>query len=117
MGSGKTSIHVFNSWQSDSSKKTNLNAIRRALSEACKRIEAATPSFKLIPDEATRDTSGSPNTTIGNFPGDLPFDFIQNRAHGYDYADGDPASKRDNLSQFLETAIKSVLNKNPKKPA
>lgn len=56
----KTAVHVFYSWQSDSPKKTNLNAIRKALADACKRLEAANPKLKLVPDEATRDTSGSP---------------------------------------------------------
>ncbi|MBU2605165.1 MAG: nucleotide-binding protein [Alphaproteobacteria bacterium] len=170
----KTKIHIFYSWQSDSSKKTNLNAIRKALQLACKRLENVNPKLKLVPDEATRDTSGSPNialkilekieeaaifiadvTTvtpvgaarpcpnpnvgyelgyavatlgwdrvillfndaIGQFPADLPFDFIQNRASPYTYAEADPTSKREELATFLEVAIKAVLNKNPKRPA
>ena len=56
----RTAVHIFYSWQSDSPKKTNLNAIRKALADACKRLEAANPTLKLVPDEATRDTSGSP---------------------------------------------------------
>ncbi|WP_296067960.1 hypothetical protein [uncultured Agrobacterium sp.] len=174
MANKKTPIHVFYSWQSDSPKKTNLNAIRKALADACKRLEAANPHLKLIPDEATRNTSGSPNialkilekiemsaifiadiTTItlpgaprpcpnpnvgyelgyavatlgwervvllfndanGEFPADLPFDFIQNRASPYSYAASDPSSKGKELSVFLELAIKAVLEKNPKRPA
>lgn len=171
----KSEIHVFYSWQSDSPKKTNLNAIRKALQQACERLEGLNPKLKLVPDEATRDTSGSPNialkilekieqadifiadvTTvtpanaerpcpnpnvgyelgyavatlgwdrvillfndaIGKFPNDLPFDFIQNRAANYTYGETDPVSKkRDELAKFLETAIKTVLDKNPKRPA
>ena len=60
----RTSIHIFYSWQSDSPKKTNLNAIRAALARACKRIEVAYPNLDLVPDEATRDTSGSPNIAL-----------------------------------------------------
>ncbi len=55
-----TTIRVFYSWQSDSPKNTNLSAIRKALSDACVRLQAAKPEIKLVPDEATRDTSGSP---------------------------------------------------------
>lgn len=60
MAKKKTAVHIFYSWQSDSPKKTNLNAIRKALADACKRLEATNPTLKLVPDEATRDTSGSP---------------------------------------------------------
>lgn len=173
MAKKKTSIHIFYSWQSDLPKKTNLNAIRKALATACKRLEAANSNLKLVPDEATRDTSGSPNialkilekiemsaifiadittitapgaprpcpnpnvgyelgyavatlgwerivllfnSAIGQFPSDLPFDFIQNRASPYQYAPTDPPSKREELSSFLEVAIKAVLDKNPKRP-
>jgi hypothetical protein len=170
----KNAVHVFYSWQSDSPKKTNLNAIRKALADACKRLEAANPNLKLVPDEATRDTSGAPkiydkivekidaasmfiadittvtppgadrpcpnpnvgyelgyavatlgwdrvillfNTAIGNFPADLPFDFAQNRGSPYSYAPTDLSSKRDDLAKLLHTAIKAVLDKNPKRPA
>jgi len=165
---------IFYSWQSDSPKKTNLNAIRSALKKACKALEAADPALKPVPDEATRDTSGSPNialkilekieaadvfiadvTTvtppgvnrpcpnpnvgyelgyavamlgwervillfndkIGNFPTDLPFDFVQNRASPYSFAEADTASKGSDLAAFLEMAIKAVIDKNPKRPA
>ncbi len=57
-------FHVFYSWQSDSPKETNLNAIRNSLSKACKATERAMPTLKLVPDEATRDTSGSPNIAL-----------------------------------------------------
>ena len=49
---------IFYSWQSDFPKKTNLNAIRAALKKASRALEAADPALKLVPDEATRDTSG-----------------------------------------------------------
>ena len=174
MAKKRAPTHIFYSWQSDLPKKTNLNAIRKALAEACRRLEAQDASLTLVPDEATRDTSGSPNialkilekiegaaifiadiTTItppeaprpcpnpnvgyelgyavatlgwdrvvllfngaiGQFPADLPFDFIQNRASPYHFAPADPASKRDELSAFLEVAVKAVLDKDPKRPA
>ncbi len=58
------SVRVFYSWQSDLPKKSNLNAIREGLAEACKRVEKAQTGIKLVPDEATRDTSGSPNIAL-----------------------------------------------------
>lgn len=54
-------VYVFYSWQSDSPKKTNQNAIRTALGKAAKKISADRSGIKIIIDEATRDTSGSPN--------------------------------------------------------
>jgi hypothetical protein len=60
----KTKIHIFYSWQSDSPEKTNLKAIRKALKLACKQLESVNPKLKLVPDEATRDTSGSPNIAL-----------------------------------------------------
>ncbi|MCY4004185.1 MAG: hypothetical protein OXF33_10825 [Rhodospirillales bacterium] len=174
MAKGKRKVRVFYSWQSDLPKKANLNAIRGGLKEACKRIEAAAPELKIVLDEATRDTSGSPNiaskilekieaadvlvadvTTItsadtkrpcpnpnvgyelgyavaqlgwdrvvllfnteyGEFPDDLPFDFIQNRASPFKI--GIPSSKSAGatLSKLLETALDAVVKKNPKRPA
>ena len=169
-----TSKTIFYSWQSDSPGKTNLNAIRGALKRACKTLEAVDPTLKLVADEATRDTSGSPNialkilekieaadifvadvTTvtppgadrpcpnpnvgyelgyavamlgwervillfndqIGNFPADLPFDFVQNRASPYSFAETDPHSKGNDLAAFLEVAINAVIEKDPKRPA
>ncbi|MEQ1741738.1 MAG: hypothetical protein ABL869_04455 [Candidatus Nitrotoga sp.] len=57
-------FRVFYSWQSDSPKKTNLNAIRQALCGAGKCIELRHVELKFIADEATRDTSGSPNIAL-----------------------------------------------------
>ncbi len=54
-------INVFYSWQSDSPKKTNLNAIRTALKDVAKRIEARKLAYTVVPDEATRNVPGSPN--------------------------------------------------------
>ena len=54
-------IRVFFSWQSDSPVKTNSGAIRNALEEAAKGLEMKNPNVKIVLDEATRDTSGSPN--------------------------------------------------------
>lgn len=56
--------HIFYSWQSDSPPETNRNAIRNAARAVCKTINAASPSKKLVLDEATRDTSGSPNIAL-----------------------------------------------------
>lgn len=64
MAKTKTPTPVFYSWQSDLPKKTNLNAIRKALEGACKRLNASRSDVKLVPDEATRDTSGSPNIAL-----------------------------------------------------
>ncbi|QKG51839.1 hypothetical protein [Hymenobacter sp. BRD67] len=53
---------IFYSWQSDSPKETNQQAIRLALRDAADQLEqAATEPKTLTIDEATRGTSGSPN--------------------------------------------------------
>jgi hypothetical protein len=53
---------VFYSWQSDSPKATNQQAIRLALREAADGLERlSVDSLILHLDEATRGTSGSPN--------------------------------------------------------
>ncbi|CAA7617417.1 hypothetical protein [Magnetospirillum sp. SS-4] len=54
-------IHAFFSWQSDSPGKTNQNAIRDALNVAAKKISAERADIEVVPDEATREASGSPN--------------------------------------------------------
>ena len=64
MAESDRKVRVFYSWQSDSPKKTNLFAIRDALEKAAKRISAAMPGVNVIPDEATRDTSGGPNIIL-----------------------------------------------------
>ena len=58
---GPKKIVIFYSWQSDSPKKTNLNAVREALKAAESKICKTRPELKLVLDEATRGTSGSPN--------------------------------------------------------
>jgi hypothetical protein len=167
-------VTVFYSWQSDSPKKTNLSAIRGALKIAAEKIAKNHPDLNIVPDEATRGTSGSPNialkiqekieaadvfladiTTItptgakrpcpnpnvsyelgyavgqlgwdrvillfneslGDFPKDLPFDIIQQRASPYKLAEADPNSARKPLGDFLATAILAVIEMNPKRPA
>jgi hypothetical protein len=60
----KKTVRVFYSWQSDSPAITNLNAVRDCLSDACKALTKADPDLKLKRDEATRDTSGSPNIPL-----------------------------------------------------
>ncbi|PJK12723.1 hypothetical protein CO614_04050 [Lysobacteraceae bacterium NML120232] len=52
---------IFFSWQSDSPSDSNSGAIRNALKVAKQAIEAKHPDFAIVLDEATRDTSGSPN--------------------------------------------------------
>jgi len=55
-------IHtIFYSWQSDLSKETNLNAIRQTLREASSFVETEITETRIEVDEATRDTTGSPN--------------------------------------------------------
>lgn len=54
-------FRVFYSWQSDLPSKANLNAIRKALKDACKKLSKNHPDTSFIADEATRDTAGSPN--------------------------------------------------------
>ncbi|UZA66851.1 hypothetical protein [Pseudomonas viridiflava] len=164
-------FRVFFSWQSDSPRKSNSEAIRAALEAAQKSLKETFPTLEILIDEATRDTSGSPNiaktilnkiriadmvvsdiTTInpgekrpcpnpnvtyelgfamallgeerivmlfnkslGNFPADLPFDFIQNRISQYtSEPDKSPAVK---LAKLLKIAIKAVIDKSPKTPA
>ena len=57
-------IRVFYSWQSDSPEKTNLYAIRQALKVAANKIAAGRSDLEILRDEATRDTSGSPNIAL-----------------------------------------------------
>jgi len=166
-------FRVFYSWQSDLPGKTNLNAIRNAIKEAAKNLEKKHLGTKFIPDEATRDTSGSPNialkilekiecsdafiadiTTItpkgfprpcpnpnvsyelgyaasqlgwdrivllfnqdfGNFPADLPFDLIQQRASPYRLSEEGTKIEHKKLVDFLEVAIEAIFEKNPKTP-
>lgn len=52
---------IFFSWQSDSPSDSNSGAIRSALKVAKQAIEAKHPGLAIVLDEATRDTSGSPN--------------------------------------------------------
>lgn len=57
----KTFNTIFYSWQSDLAKETNLNAIRHCLREASSLIETEFEDIRVDVDEATRDTTGSPN--------------------------------------------------------
>jgi len=143
------------------------------LGDAGKLIEEIYGELKFIPDEATRDTSGSPNialeilkkiehsdvfiadiTTItfpgakrpcpnpnvtyelgyavgqlgwdrvillfnqdqGQFPEDLPFDFVQQRASPYSFAEAQQKLEREKLAKFLKNAINAIIEKNPKTP-
>jgi hypothetical protein len=61
-------IHsVFYSWQSDLNKDTNLNGIRQALREASSQVEGEIDDTRIELDEATRNTTGSPNIPITIF--------------------------------------------------
>src|SRR5689334_4322129 len=51
---------VFFSWQDDSPRETNTDSIRRALNALAKQ-KGTFAGAKMVPDEATRGTSGSPN--------------------------------------------------------
>jgi hypothetical protein len=57
------------------------------------------------------------NTACGEFPNDLPFDIIQNRASPYLLAESDPKEKLAPLTDLLRIAVSAVISKNPKRPA
>ncbi|CAM2162935.1 CD-NTase-associated protein 12/Pycsar effector protein TIR domain-containing protein [Burkholderia cepacia] len=173
MGTKKNKeFRVFFSWQSDSPRKTNANAIRSALKSAVKALKSVYTELTIVIDEATRDTSGSPNiatkilkkidqadmlvcdiTTInpgaerrcpnpnvtyelgfamallgeerivmlfneahGSFPGDLPFDFVQNRASPYTLAEPVSPKSQAQLAELMKVAIRAVIDRNPKTP-
>lgn len=59
-----TEIRVFYAWQSDLPATTNREAIDRALEAAAKKIQTDRSTVTIVCDEATRDTSGSPNITL-----------------------------------------------------
>ena len=54
-------IKIFYSWQSDTDKNTNMNAIRQSLRVAINNIEHEKEDLIIKFDESTRDVSGSPN--------------------------------------------------------
>lgn len=58
---------IFYSWQSDLPKENNLNAIRQSLRTAINEIEHEIEEVRLDLDEATRNTSGSPNIPLTIF--------------------------------------------------
>ncbi|WP_213781776.1 hypothetical protein [Caballeronia sp. dw_276] len=60
----KKEFRVFFSWQSDSPSTTNANAIRKALANAVRSLKNVYVGLNIVIDEATRDTSGSPNISI-----------------------------------------------------
>lgn len=61
MTKSKTNIRVFFSWQSDLPKDINLKLIRNALAAACKELMRTKPKLNIVLDEATKNTTGSPN--------------------------------------------------------
>lgn len=52
---------IFYSWQSDLQKSTNQNAIRQSLRNAINLVEDKIDDLRIELDEATRNTTGSPN--------------------------------------------------------
>lgn len=62
-GDKPTDIVVFYAWQDDLPKDTNKNLIRYALRDASSLVESwgKIKNLRLVPDEATRGKSGSPN--------------------------------------------------------
>jgi hypothetical protein len=57
----QTAISVFYSWQSDTDNECNLRAIRHALRLASIDIESDYKDIRIVSDEATRNTPGSPD--------------------------------------------------------
>jgi len=60
MSTEPTDLTVFYSWQSDSPSETNRNAIRAALRVASSKLEESS-KWRILYDEATRGSAGSPN--------------------------------------------------------
>ncbi|CAA0198068.1 TIR domain-containing protein [Tenacibaculum maritimum] len=58
---------VFYSWQSDLPKPTNLNGIRKSLRSAINLVEDKLTDKRIDIDEATRNTTGSPNIPLTIF--------------------------------------------------
>jgi hypothetical protein len=167
-------FRIFYSWQSDLPAKSNRYAIGQALKEAAKELDALYPGTTFVPDEATRDTPGSPNialtvqekieqaqvfladittttpansarsypnpnviyelgysaaylgwhrivllfnTVHGNLATDLPFDISHQRVTPFKALDKPTKEDHRALVRMLVTAIRSVVDKNPKTPA
>lgn len=62
--SSSSDLIVFYSWQSDLNDAINKQAIRSGLRVASNKIESENPAIRVIIDEATRDTPGSPNIPL-----------------------------------------------------
>lgn len=61
MAADPSEFIVFYSWQSDLPDATHRQAIRSGLRVASNKIETDNPAVRVIVDEATRETPGSPN--------------------------------------------------------
>lgn len=59
--------NIFYSWQSDLPQETNLNGIRSCLRDAASLLEGEISNVHIELDEATRNTSGSPNIPMTIF--------------------------------------------------
>ncbi len=57
------------------------------------------------------------NTALAKFPGDLPFDFNQNRTSPYTLKVGASPADREKLVSLALVSIKAVLDLNPKRPS
>lgn len=54
-------FNIFYSWQSDLPKPTNQNGIRKSIRSAINIVEDKFSDYRIDIDEATRNTTGSPN--------------------------------------------------------
>ncbi|MBW2936497.1 nucleotide-binding protein [Aureisphaera sp. CAU 1614] len=63
----KDNYNIFFSWQSDLPKETNQNAIRECLRNASSLVENEFEHIRIVLDEATRGTAGSPNIPLTIF--------------------------------------------------
>ncbi|WP_377806600.1 TIR domain-containing protein [Azospirillum sp. A29] len=56
------------------------------------------------------------NKEFGQFPNDLPFDFIQNRVSLYHIETSKPNNGKAHLENLLQVAVSAVVKLNPKRP-
>jgi predicted nucleotide-binding protein len=57
------------------------------------------------------------NDAFGEMKNELPFDIIQNRVGPYAMAEGEVKTAQPKLDGLVKTAIKAVIDSNPKRPA
>ena len=56
------------------------------------------------------------NEEFGNFPKDLPFDFMQHRTEKYKLTESPSKSKVSHMASALKRAITTIIDMNPKRP-